>query len=1536
MAASSLDAATAAVFLTSDLANDENFDNISNNNNNNNNNNDTSFVFDIYDDGRAGSNTGAASVPFNAAAPPLLPGGPCNFVDLAHGYSGAQCGCRRFWSRASAASTPRVATSSAFDVNGTGNAAAFDADQANWCMCSHHACFHDQVAPPATSPTTAFPAERPLSSFFSTTPTGGAAAATVTTAAASGLTAGSQTNFAYARASAPTASATPRGQENERPRPSRAPLSPVDDPMAYHMLTDKDTGQENQNSNDRMDMPFNAPAAGGRYFASDASFAATMAGTAHTDGRARAATLPTTGHAALSVGPSSVATSVAEPAPDDSIPDTMSWGPVGQSAKDGHTTLPLSAVPSQGSTGLLLPPSQQHRPPSTATSSTSQMRYIRPFAGKGLQTLARTTTCFFPRKTLPSTSERGDDGGAPLAADEAVQHPSEAHAKASFATGSSISSASSRREALESLSSVVQAHDLRLEKLENPSFSFFPGHEECQDKHDHADLRVTELESRVDEVERRLNNNDEASTVAGGSIVFSRRRLLGRDDDATTASVVSMATDATTSIASRVSVAAEAAATAARTLSSAEREEIFGQLQALHAQVSLLQATSLPSHNKPWQLEVVFLPFPLKGIWVEAGQFPTTDVAAAAAAQRRQSGGGQRMGAGQGEEHHNTGWEDGNHHNDDEWTQTPETTSRRTPDPGLPGAWSGSADWATDYPAAPPPLDAPRLLPRAPVPGRVIDSRLRNGGLVKTLSVRGADARSLQTAMYAAFGHVFQAMATSSSSTRSSSSHTAFCHSYGSTKPRSSSSLRHTASAPSMDNLQAQFLGLQQPWVPLRKVHKDSRLRFLTRAEMLTPAVWDAAFLMSGVVMKASGLHRLYVTQPDAYLQDRHAYKCGWSWQRIRELNRVSDVASGGRGDGNCAVPTTGSKAPAVDAGAAKSCWTWDSRLDEPPPSSPSPSLSPSLSNRHRPSPSPFSRGVTPTNDHANRAHLPHPANFGHRAHSMATTAAAVNPVRSHSLSGSGSGSTQQFWTAGQSPLHPPVPLASSTLRRSPSPFFTPAQPAKTRPLSSSKAARPSPIRTVSMPAPPAHGYRPTSTRMAMTSPTGTATTGKRRVQSAGYRTLSSSSSSHQHPGEQRRSSVTSYERQVSPFFSTNRPSPRTATFPAPTMHSTNSNVAVGASAGVSKRRHSTRSPSIFWTRNTPRRSMSRSPSLAPGPMAAWARDDQVAAVLAATTKPAGDGEQRIRGTTPFCYATPYSNMDPPPSSLRRHRHGSRDPIGTAGQNKYDRGHGFDGYLDDHDMLGFDSEDLDYPMTQDGDGSDEGDDDNDSENHGIKVYEDDVDVTDANDSTERTTTSAQQQPQSHYPQLRLPEDEPWPGIEDNDDERSHEQDHDEDMSDSENMDPLSLASFEADMVEVDGNGCNDDDDDIDDSGRESHDHVEHGESGDEHGGETTSSQGSDASSQPSEYPSTHRAWQMSQAGGAGAGAVGVSRSVSRGVSRAGSRAREIPQPVAAAGLLHAGHGHIDDNNNELDDDDLAINFRIHEDDDANLEGWVQG
>ncbi|KAI1735474.1 hypothetical protein F4680DRAFT_305819 [Xylaria scruposa] len=654
-------------------------------------------LFSIYADAPLTTNT------------PSPPGGSCNFVDLAGGH---RCGCRRFWSRTSFAG-PERGGPIGFPP---GFANGYE-DQTYWCMCSHHACYHDDAREQTPVPT-------PI-----------------------------------------IASNNLNGQENERPRTNREPLTPVIQDLSFNFPYSVGQG---------IDFPICDPGS-------------------------------------ISRGPEEAARpgGIAEP----SMPDTLPWASLLQSGSGRAGSLP--PIPSQ-----CLLPSQ----PSSTTSS-ARIAYLKPFAGKGLQTLSgvRSKTLEPVQEHInaaepededtidPDNDQFVDDAQTVTNTPRSTRHRDTTDALARSPTPGV------NHEAFHLLSNTVQGHEQRLENLETISFSA-AAHDVCHDKHDSADLRVTELESRVEEVEKILNDN--ASHTSGYS--WSRRDRIGD----TTASVVSVATSTSYLM---------------------DRAELQSELQTLRAELNQLQGiSSFPSLIRPWEVEVVFLPFPLKNVWLEPNNFDSQRIS------------------------------HGNCAEADLWTQLPNSNEPQSP----------GCDWAG------PEVDSEWLLGRACAPDNMIGQRLRSRGLVKNVKVHGPDARSVQQAMSEAFGTLFR------------------------TFSRLQANVHHGST---IHHRVTKFLGLQSPWVPLRKLHKDSRLRFLTPAEMVTPVSWNVQFLTSSVVMKSHGTHRLFITHPEAYLQDQDAYENGWTWQRLRELSRV--------------YPDSQNSQEILEGDAKEECWVWNKILDEPPAS---------------------------------------------------------------------------------------------------------------------------------------------------------------------------------------------------------------------------------------------------------------------------------------------------------------------------------------------------------------------------------------------------------------------------------------------------------------------------------------------------------------------------------------------------------------------------------------------------------------------------
>ncbi|KAH6627183.1 hypothetical protein B0J18DRAFT_365383 [Chaetomium sp. MPI-SDFR-AT-0129] len=1170
----------------------------------------SSFVFDMYHDGHnhAQSHPPRAGPPPTTPGPPALPGGPCNYTDPTL----PRCGCRRFWSRAS-----MTASASVFQDDGA---------QVEVCMCSHHACFHEDFQP------------------------------------------GQQTQQPQ-----------PLPGENQKPVTNRPPLSPVQLP-SFHLPGSLGSSLDFNLLDFQASVAAAAGANGGPqdtttlHSGQDSPMPDTYNHWVDPP-RSQAGTTATAGVAA---GAGAAAGTGASPGYPDGIPP----------------------IPAQC---LMSPPPG---PPSTAASS--QARYMRPFAGRGLQTLSGVNG---PR---PGSHRLELLEG--IAVNSEIPEPSEDPAQA----GTGAEDASTPRplpsqdhpdsSGYQKLSDKLESHEQRLDRLETNSFSI-AGHDDCSDRHEHVDLRVTELESRVDEVEKILNDN--------GSVVSSRRTVTTKNDDAT-ASVVSVSTNATV-------------------LPPSSRAEVYSQLQQLQAQVHQLQAAALPTYTKPWELEVVFLPFPLKGIWLESKEFTATH--------------GQRRSIGS----HFEGW-----------TQLPNTISRATPDPqGLPK--SKFQEWAGQEP------DSTWLWPRAFIPGRVIDQRLRSRGLIKTVRVRGADARSVQLAVHAAFEDVLRVSGNSSDS--------------GSAAPT------------------AEFLGLRQAWVPLRKLHKDSRLRFLTPAEMATPALWDFTFLVSSVVMKATGVQRLYITQPEAYLQDQpqvvgNGYQAVdstgwmWTWPRLRQLSRVygdSQSTSGSQAGDTGEVP---------EADALEECWNHNERLDEQPQQlqqqqQPNIAASTNISLRQsilqrssrRSSTEPSGQFYTGVQSPILSMSMNGPANPGiippSRSRQPSPLIQRENAPRDRKSSGSGSGTNTNPWppnirTGSLPPVHPGILSPAQSRRR----------------LSSYAAAA---------------------------------------------------------------SGATPYDRRSSPLIAraSPRPSPRLgSSHHHHSQYNHRSGIPIPNSAGpgaVPKRRFS-RSPSLI-PRNTPRwsrTSMSRSPSLAPGGMYGY-QEDRENQQHQHPQQNQNQNPRERRMTTPFYYATPHSEAVP---DFGYQRAGSRGPVAMGSHHNHHGGLRMGGYEDDDEELDDaeygdeemgDSHDDFTGSSENGTGGEEEDEDSEMTDHGydhgqpvrgyaggsgslvrrtpglrpiggggntgggsfgfggtdgeeadledIDVYEDEdgedeLDGVDTDVGGGRDENHAQQQ---HQQQPLRPEDIPWAGIEDPIANGGAMADLDGDsmMSDGENVDPTSQSESQS-------------------------------------------------------------------------------------------------------------------------------------------------
>jgi hypothetical protein len=193
---------------------------------------------------------------------------------------------------------------------------------------------------------------------------------------------------------------------------------------------------------------------------------------------------------------------------------------------------------------------------------------------------------------------------------------------------------------------------------------------------------------------------------------------------------------------------------------------------------------------------------------------------------------------------------------DADWTQVQigKASSRASLSLGESG-WSERAihQWAND--------DGDRLWPKACGVNGTVYHRLRSRGLVRKVMLTSSGARDMVGAVSRAFGDLLIRV-----------------------------SNKHDNDTMDEDSNSEELLGLTAPFIPLRKVHKSSCLRFLTDAELVTPALWTAQSLAADVMMRASGgQKRLFITTREGYVQEDEE---GWTWSKLRQLPRIHDPDS--------------------------------------------------------------------------------------------------------------------------------------------------------------------------------------------------------------------------------------------------------------------------------------------------------------------------------------------------------------------------------------------------------------------------------------------------------------------------------------------------------------------------------------------------------------------------------------------------------------------------------------------------------------------
>lgn len=351
------------------------------------------------------------------------------------------------------------------------------------------------------------------------------------------------------------------------------------------------------------------------------------------------------------------------------------------------------------------------------------------------------------------------------------------------------------------LRDIVNGCVQRLNMLESLSYSHVPV-EEIEDKFELIDGRLLDLEHwRIEEQghQRELQEN--------GGRAAKRRRPL--PDEITTSF------NSDVSLGSKSSLPSSSSALSA---TAAVYAEYNGRFDGLEQRLDMLEQ-NLPSFARPWQVQVVMLPWgrDLRGIW-NSFERENSDAAS----------------------------------KDEEWNGT--SASLRSTF-GI--SVGDSHGWTTDSIMAWADTASEWLCPKACGPNGVVYKRLQSRGLVQNVLITSLDARGILQSCRRAFAHFLDEHA------------------------------RLYMSESTETALQA----LKEAIVPLRKVRKSSRLRFLHESEMMTSATWTAAMLDASVLMKMKpGHRRLYLTTPDAYLQTSYQ---GWDWKTLKALAEPKSTHDG-------------------------------------------------------------------------------------------------------------------------------------------------------------------------------------------------------------------------------------------------------------------------------------------------------------------------------------------------------------------------------------------------------------------------------------------------------------------------------------------------------------------------------------------------------------------------------------------------------------------------------------------------------------------
>ncbi|KAF2134468.1 hypothetical protein P153DRAFT_362237 [Dothidotthia symphoricarpi CBS 119687] len=407
----------------------------------------------------------------------------------------------------------------------------------------------------------------------------------------------------------------------------------------------------------------------------------------------------------------------------------------------------------------------------------------------------------------------------------------------------------------------------RLDMLESGSFNYVQP-EDLHQMLDMYDSKLVDLEHRMDEHDKHHQAIDIDASISS----FNRRRI-------------DMVTD---SFASNHSL--QSTTSSALILAAMDRKGTETEIGDIKDRLDILEAARMPTTFHPWEVEVILLPWgrQLRGIWFSPDE-PMHDATKATT------------------------------QDSEEWTQARNSklgSSLRSPHSSVMGAmrdtdsspapgarlsnkdsiftdseggWSSEAisDWASES-------TNDWLFPKACGSKNLVYQRLRSRGFIRDVTLQSASARDIQATLSNAFSDLLE-------------------------------HLKYTDQ--DEDSTIVSYPGLRASFIPLQKVMKESRLRFLGPAEMSSSALWSAQFLSAGIMMRVSGgKKRLYVTQREAYMQQSDEMGSSWTWQELRQLPRIQqDQNSAMEGNDEHCQPQI------PEADAKEACWQFAEAYDAPP-----------------------------------------------------------------------------------------------------------------------------------------------------------------------------------------------------------------------------------------------------------------------------------------------------------------------------------------------------------------------------------------------------------------------------------------------------------------------------------------------------------------------------------------------------------------------------------------------------------------------------